>query len=338
MTEASSRADQIQAFLSQSHWHNWERTPLAGDASNRRYERLLGPDAASVVLMDADPKRGEDVVAFVQIAEFLRAQGLSAPKILAQDPDIGVLIIEDLGDGLFARMFAHDPSMQEPLYARATDVLVALHQVPPPALDPLGPREMADMTRIAFEKYRSPDQPAPSPKILDLFTDQLEDILRHTVTGDMVLVQRDYHAENMLWLPDRTGIAQVGLLDFQDAKIGHRAYDLVSMLQDARRDVPPEIEEQMVDRYITATGVDGAEFRRAYAVLGVQRNLRILGVFARLSREYGKPHYIDFVPRVWEHVRRGLNHPALATIAETVLAELPEPEPAFLQYLKGNTL
>ena len=147
----------------------------------------------------------------------------------------------------------------------------------------------------------------------------------------MVLVQRDYHAENLLWLPDRQGVARVGLLDFQAARAGHRAYDLVSLLQDARRDVPAGVEMRMLDRYIAKTGVDELGFRTAYTVLGVQRNLRILGVFARLSLDYGKPQYVNLIPRVWDHMNRGLEHPALAPVADIIRGAMPAPTPKFLK-------
>jgi len=149
-----------------------------------------------------------------------------------------------------------------------------------------------------------------------------------------VVIQRDYHAENLLWLPDRDGVARVGLLDFQDAMLGHPAYDLVSLLQDARRDVPAEIELSMTRRFIDRSGVDEHGFRTAYAVLGVQRNLRILGVFARLSLDYGKPHYVDLIPRVWAHLRRGVDHPAMAPVADLLLQTLPLPTADNLNRLK----
>lgn len=149
-----------------------------------------------------------------------------------------------------------------------------------------------------------------------------------------VLIQRDYHAENLLWLPEREGIERVGLLDFQDAMSGHPAYDLVSLLQDARRDVAPEVEEAMIIRYLEKSGFDDSSYRAAYAVLGVQRNLRILGVFARLGQDHGKPHYVDLIPRVWNHLIRDLDHPALAPVAEKLRAELPEPTPENLERLK----
>ncbi|APG48765.1 aminoglycoside phosphotransferase family protein [Phaeobacter porticola] len=331
----TDREQLITSFLTNTPWRDWSRTPLAGDASNRRYERLHSDDGRAVVLMDAPPDQGEDVAPFVQIAAYLRKQGLSAPEVLAEDHDHGFLMIEDLGDALFTRVMAKNPKQEQSLYEAATDVLITLHNAPMPELEPLGPRLMAELSGLVFEKYRDVIQNDQSPDHLARFTDQFEDILRGTTKGDVVLVQRDYHAENLIWLPEREGIARVGLLDFQAARAGHRAYDLVSMLQDARRDVPAAIEMQMIDRYIAATGVNDSSFRAAYAVLGVQRNLRILGVFARLSCDYGKPQYVDLIPRVWDHFRRGLDHPAMAPLAEFLHQEIQAPTPDVLDRLRG---
>ncbi|WP_264211762.1 aminoglycoside phosphotransferase family protein [Leisingera thetidis] len=322
------------AFLSATPYAEWQRGPLAGDASNRRYERLAGPRGGTAVLMDAPPEKGEDARPFVRIAEYLRAQGLSAPAILAQDVEHGFLLLEDLGDDLFARVVLREPALEKPLYEAATDVLVALHRAPMPDLEPYGPRMMSEMAGLVLSKYRDGILGGHDADLQSRFEDLFEDILRETVKCDAVLVQRDYHAENLLWLPDRTGVARVGLLDFQDARSGHRAYDLVSLLQDARRDVPAGIEMHMMSRYITAAGVDESGFRTAYAVLGVQRNLRILGVFARLSQEYGKPHYVDLIPRVWDHFVRGLDHPALAPVAGLLQDCLPAPTPENLDRLR----
>lgn len=331
MTERNTLCE---SFLSQTPYAGWQRRPLAGDASNRRYERLTNAGGGTAVLMDAPPEKGEDVRPFIRIAEYLRTQGLSAPEILAKDVENGFLLLEDLGDDLYARVIKRQPALERELYEAATDALVALHQAPMPELEPYGPRLMAEMAGFALSKYRDGIQGSHDPELQSRFENQFEDTLRETVKGDPVLVQRDYHAENLLWLPNRDGVARVGLLDFQDARAGHPAYDLVSLLQDARRDVPAGIEMQMISRYITAAGADESGFRTAYTVLGVQRNLRILGVFARLSLDYGKPHYVDLIPRVWDHFIRGLEHPALAPVARLLRDSLPSPTPENLNKLR----
>ena len=322
-----------KSFLNQTSWANVRRAPLAGDASNRRYERLLDPDTGkTAVLMDASPDRGEDVRPFVRIARHLRTLGLSAPNILAKDVANGFLLIEDLGDALFARAIPENPELETDFYTAATDVLLALHQAPVPDLKPYDPDLMADLAALAFGKYRRGIAGNTEGE------DEFRELFRHILSGispfNPVLIQRDYHAENLLWLPERHDVARVGLLDFQDAMSGHPAYDLVSLLQDARRDVPERIEQEMIGYYLDQSGIDQVAFRSAYAVLGAQRNLRILGVFARLGQEYGKPHYIDLIPRVWSHLMRDLDHPSLASVAPMLKQYLPVPSAANLQRLK----
>lgn len=334
MTDRATLAD---AFLATTAWGQADRALLAGDASNRRYERLTDRDTGkTAVLMDAAPEKGDDVRPFVKIANYLQGQNLSAPEILAQDSEAGFLLIEDLGDDLFARVIPAAPELETTLYEAATDVLVQLFNADMPDLDPFGPRLMAEMAGLSLRKYRTGILGSDDPDLQARFENAFEDILRGTVKGKLVIVQRDYHAENLLWLPDRDGTARVGLLDFQDARSGHPAYDLVSLLQDARRDVPAGIEKQMITRFIDQTAVEPSGFRTAYTVLGVQRNLRILGVFARLSLEYGKPHYVDLIPRVWAHMIRGLDHPALAPVADMLREALPLPTPDNLDRLRSR--
>ena len=166
------------------------------------------------------------------------------------------------------------------------------------------------------------------------FTEAFKPLLDTYVRETPVMILRDYHAENLLWLPARQGPARAGQLDFQDAMLGHPAYDLVSLLQDARRDVSSDVAEAMVRHYCHQTNSNHSDFTTAYHLLGAQRNLRILGVFARLSLMAGKPHYIDLIPRVWAHLMHDLAHPALAPVAALIRADLPEPTPALLQRLK----
>jgi aminoglycoside/choline kinase family phosphotransferase len=327
----TDRATLVRKFLSGTDWAGIEPVSLAGDASNRRYDRLIR-DGDSVVLMDAPPEKGEDVRPFVRIAQFLSENGLSAPKILHQDAENGFLLLEDLGDGLFARVAQSDPETEPQLYTAATDVLVQLHRVSPPALAPYSAEVMTKMAALAWDWYR---KGISGQADAQAFTDAFLPILRAHAGDQTVLIQRDYHAENLLWLPDRAGVARVGLLDFQDAMTGHPAYDLVSLLKDARRDVSADLEQQMIAHYVSETGSDPAEFQSAYQVLGVQRNLRILGVFARLCLRDTKPSYVDLIPRVWRHLQNGLAHPALTPVAP-LIQDLPEPTPENLQRLKDQ--
>lgn len=333
----TDRAILQKRFIAETDWAGAMVAPLAGDASNRRYLRLTrAATGETAVLMDAPPEKGEDVRPFVRIARYLTDIGLSAPRIFAADQAHGFLILEDLGDALYARVIPLDPGLEMPLYGAATDLLAELHRHSPPiGLATYGPDVMADMAALAFDWYHrgtTGDIGTARPA----FHASIKTALKtHADTAD-VLIQRDYHAENLIWLPDREGVARVGLLDFQDAMLGHRAYDLVSVLQDARRDVPHDIQEAMISRYIAASGADPTAFKTAYHCLGAQRNLRILGVFARLCLRDGKAHYIDLIPRVWAHLERDLTDPAMAPVAEIIRDTLVPPTPDVLQRLKDQ--
>ncbi|QJF49709.1 aminoglycoside phosphotransferase family protein [Roseobacter ponti] len=331
----SERADHLTAFLQSHGWAGARITPLAGDASNRRYDRLMHQDGRHAVLMDAPPDKGEDVRPFVDLARFLRNRGLSAPEIFAADEARGFLLLEDLGDDLYARRIAADPDLEVPLYEAATDVLTALHQVPSPLAACYSSDVTTPLAALAFDWYQFGATGAVDTDARQAFTNAFARALAPLDAELDVLIQRDYHAENLLWLPQRTGAARVGLLDFQDAMTGHRAYDLVSVLQDARRDVTPATAAAMFDRYVTENRLEKEGFGRAYALTGAQRNLRILGVFARLCLRDSKQHYVDLIPRVWGHIDTNLRHPALAEIRPLIDGVLPEPDAAVLARLKS---
>jgi len=331
----SDRDAAIHAFIAASGWDDAQVGPLAGDASNRRYLRLNRRGETAVV-MDAPKEKGEDIRPFLHIARYLSGIGLSAPGILAEDEAQGFILLEDLGNDLFARLIPQHPDLENMLYSNATDLLVHLHQSAPPAdLAPYDVPMMADMAALAFDWYLAAltgeDEGARS-----VFHSEITRALTTFVPDQTVLIQRDYHSENLLWLPDRNDVARVGLLDFQDAMLGHPGYDLVSLLQDARRDVPPEVEARMIEHYVLKTDQDSAEFTAAYHALGAQRNLRILGVFARLCVRDGKAHYVDLIPRVWGLLQRDLAHPALKPLADLVHTHLPAPTDDILKVLKDK--
>lgn len=316
-----SREDLIAAFLDSEGLGDWQRRPLAGDASARRYERLVGSEGGSLILMDANPRTCGSSEPFLAIRSHLYRFGFSAPTLHAEDMENGFLILEDFGDALFARVMAEEPARERGLYLLAADLLVRLQSKPcPPDLEPMDSAALADMIAPAFETY-APELARRLPAVRTAFERALEPVAAVTP----VLALRDFHAENMILLPDRKRDRQVGLLDFQDAFLTHPAYDLVSMLQDARRDLAPGTEEAVLQHFIDRIGADDATFRTAYAVLGAQRNLRILGVFSRLARSRGKPQYRALQPRVWRHLQADLAHPALAEL-RVLLAELPAPE------------
>lgn len=333
----TTRDEVITRFLAATPWKKAPRAPLAGDASLRRYERLAQGETGRVaVLMDADPKLGNDVRPFLRITEYLRSLDLSAPAIFAADETDGLLLLEDLGDALYARVVQADPAQETMLYGTAIDALIHLHNAPPPPLDLYDTDLMTEMAALAFDWYQRGALDTVHNSAKETFKSAFSAHLETHVGAPSVLIQRDYHAENLIWLADRTGVARVGLLDYQDALLGHPAYDLVSLLKDARRDVSGEMEEEMIARYVAQSGSDDTPFRNAYHVLGLQRNLRILGVFARLSMHFGKASYIDLIPRVWDHIQTDLQKPLNAPIATVLNAALPEPTPEILQRLKDK--
>lgn len=329
-----TRQEKTLAFVIAAGWGSARVTPLAGDASNRRYDRLIAPDGTTAVLMDAPPEKGEDVRPFVEIATFLDSLGLSAPRILHQDASLGLLLLEDLGDRLFAREVSTDPTVERALYHAAVEVLNTLHKATPPPLTAYDAATTVPLAALAYDWYQLGATGSVDTAARSDFCAAFEKRIAPFDPSLSVLIQRDYHAENLLWLPDRYGVARVGLLDFQDAMLGHPVYDLVSVLQDARRDVDPVIAKEMADVFAKNANMGRLEFDRAYAVFGLQRNLRILGVFARLCMRDSKPHYVDLIPRVWDHVQTNLRHPELTDIAGAIVTDLPAPSPEVCKMLK----
>ena len=333
----ADRARRLHRLLSDAGWGSARRVPLAGDASVRRYERLMRPDGAQAVLMDADPVTGQDVGAFARVGAHLADAGLAPPSVIAADLDAGYLLLEDLGDDLFARVVARDPGLEAPLYDAAVDALAALHAAPVPDwAEPYGVRRMTENALLAYGWYArggGHDVPAGAEAEADAL---LEAEIAALDDTPPVLCLRDFHAENLIWLPDRHGLHRVGLLDFQDARTSHPAYDLYSLLRDARRDVDPAVRDRALARYLDRTGRPAERFSKDAAVCVVERNLRILGVFARLSLHYGKPQYVALMPRVWDHMVAGLAHPDLARLKDRLLADLPPPTPAHLRTLEDR--
>ena len=306
-------------FLASAGWAGAEILPLAGDASFRRYFRVVDGDRVAV-LMDAPPPH-EDPRPFVHMAEYLAGIGLAAPRILARDLDHGLLLIEDFGSDRMREAVDADPSREASIYRGVIDVLIELHRhAPAPGLEPHGLSHWLSEVTLFTDWY--------GPAVgLDLDQASFVEAWRAVLEpvddeGQTVTELRDFHAENIMLIGGAHGIARYGLLDFQDAQIGHPAYDLVSMLQDARRDVSPAVERAELDRYMAATG-RGADFERAYWALGAQRNTRILGVFVRLWQRDGKPHYTQFQPRMWSLLERDLAHPALAPVRAWFDAHVP---------------
>ncbi|SFR34197.1 aminoglycoside phosphotransferase family protein [Litoreibacter janthinus] len=331
------RSELADIFLASTDWNGATRVPLAGDASNRKYDRVHLTEKPPAVLMDAPPEKGEDVRPFVLIARHLTGLGLSAPTIYAEDTSNGFLLIEDLGDDLFARVLEMKPDLEAELYRAAIDALIVAQQATPPAaLSAYDADAMATTAMLLADWYLPNGTGSETPASLrKRYAELVHGMLSRIADGPGVLVQRDYHAENLLWLPGRAGAGRVGLLDFQDAMLGHPAYDLASLLKDARRDVAADVQRDMLAYYIDRTGAETADFSAAYATCSAQRNLRILGVFARLCVRDGKPSYPDLMPRVWGNLMDDLKHPALSDLRAFIMANVPAPDATIIKRIKA---
>jgi aminoglycoside/choline kinase family phosphotransferase len=305
----------LDEFLENAGWCGAKVEPLAGDASFRRYFRVRN-GARSAMLMDAPPPH-EDPGPFLDVGKWLRDHGMRAPEIYAERRERGLVLIEDFGSDRMRDWLDEHPHAEEETYARAIDALVELHKRPP---GPFEPYDMAVYQREAglLTEWFCPLQglAVDEDGYRTAWNAVLTPMLPRQDPGVMVL--RDYHAENIMLLPG----GEQGLIDFQDALVGHPAYDLVSLLQDARRDVSPALERKMLDRYLAQVDA-GEHFEADYARLGAQRNAKIVGIFARLWKRDGKPRYLGMIPRVWEALERDLRHPALAPVADWFAANIP---------------
>ncbi len=307
-------------FLAANGWGGADIRPLAGDASFRRYFRVYRGDETAV-LMDAPPEH-EDVGPFLKVASHLLERGFAPPRPLAVDREQGLLLLEDFGDDRVAPLLQREPRRESEIYEAAVDILVRLSDEAAPADVPA-----YDAAALEREVRLFTDWYAPA---LDLEVDAVGfaagwaeswGVVLDEAAQAPVLVLRDYHADNLMVVPY---LDQLGLLDFQDALAGHRAYDLVSLLQDARRDVAPELEAAMLDRYMTRAEISDREaFRAEYEVLGAQRNVKILGIFTRLWKRDGKPAYPTMHPRIWTYLERNLAHPALSPVRAWFEANVP---------------
>ena len=326
MTDRRTLSD---TFLQRAGWGAARRAFLAGDASDRSYDRLWR-EGESAVLMDAPPGKGDDPASFLAIAAHLQRLGLSAPRCLAKDLTHGFLLLEDLGDGLFARLVTADAALEPVLYGAAVDALIRLQSAAPASgLQDLSAANWAEAAAFALDWYRFA---ITGERVeTDSFRSLLTELIQRHADGPRVMILRDYHAENLLWLPERTGVARVGLLDFQLAQMGQPGYDLVSLLQDARRDVSRETVVACQAQFLASSGQTEVAFHPAYATLGAQRALRILGIFARLCLVGGKPGYLPLLPRVWAQLQENLAVSELAPLQRLCDQLLPAPGPDVLR-------
>jgi aminoglycoside/choline kinase family phosphotransferase len=335
-------------FLRSAGWGEADVSPLGGDASTRRYARLT-LNGRQAMLMDqpqnaeapqcppgASPDQrqalgynaiarlaGGDCGRFIATADFLRSKGLSAPEVYAADVAQGFVLIEDLGDDLYATVLAENVD-EHVLYAAAVDALAMLHRDAAPQTLPLAkPLYAYDETALLAETDLITDWFMPLALGRAISEDERaehrelwRETLRPLMSSPAIFVHRDYHAQNLFWLSEREGVARVGMIDFQDAVAGTKSYDIVSLLEDARRDVAPELAEAMTARYLdqmyqAGARLDEEQHRAEAAIMAAQRNAKIVGIFARLYKRDGKPRYLSFLPRVWRYLNRDLEHPAL---------------------------
>ena len=308
--------DGVELFLANAGWADAVIEPLVADASFRRYFRIRNGQRTAM-LMDAPPPN-EDPVPFLRAAKWLDSNGMRAPHILAEDAVRGLVLLEDFGETRMRDYLDQWPEDEREVYTAAVDALDRLHRL---RAGPFLDYSLSEYQREArlFIEWYCPAQnlTVDGPGFGVAWEQTLGQLLPRQRQG--VTVLRDYHAENIMLLGS---LQSQGLLDFQDALIGHAAYDLVSLLQDARRDVSPELEAEMLEHYLNASGA-GADFRGDYARLGAQRNAKIVGIFVRLWKRDGKPRYLDLIPRVWGLLERDLAQPALAPVAQWFDANIP---------------
>jgi tRNA threonylcarbamoyl adenosine modification protein YjeE len=345
----------IRSFLDEAGFGQAHRLRMVGDASTRIFERL-GLNDRTVVLMNA-PRRpdgppvrngkpysaiahlAEDVVPYVALAAGLRDLDLSAPEILHADLDHGLIVMEDLGDERIVG--GNPPAPIEERYGAAVDLLAALHGRDLPAalqasphldyrLPPYDLEALLIEAELLLDWYLGRAEVVASDDARKTFVTLWSEALMPAIEAPRSWVLRDYHSPNLLWLPERDGIARIGVLDFQDALIGPAAYDVASLVQDARVDIPEAMEVALLSRYVRARRgadpeFDPAGFTLLYATLAAQRATKILGIFARLDRRDGKPQYLRHMPRLWNYLHRALAHPALASLKAWYAANVPPP-------------
>jgi len=323
----STRSELARAFLLDAGWGNAEITPLAGDASFRRYDRVA-LNGREAVLMDAPPDK-EDVRPFLTICRHLRSLSYSAPEVFAEDLENGFILLEDLGDTTFTHRLSGGTD-ERVMYEGAVDLLIDLHCRPANSTVPPG-LPLYDTDRYLEEAFLLTDWYMPQVAVKsDQAKQAYEAAWRSLLAGVQrepnTLVLRDFHADNLMWLPERESVAACGLLDFQDALAGHPAYDLMSLLEDARRDLSPGLAEAMIDRYCAAfPEMDRKAFQKTYTILAAQRHCKVIGIFTRLAIRDGKTDYLCHLPRVWRLLERACATSWLAPLQDWLDIWLPPP-------------
>ncbi|WP_395636419.1 aminoglycoside phosphotransferase family protein [Sphingorhabdus sp.] len=304
----------LDEFLTRYGWTDAQISPVAGDASFRRYFRVNSATRGKAILMDAPPPH-EDPQPFLDIAQYLTGHQFRAPEIYGTDLTRGLVLLEDFGDRRMREHLDDHPEDESQIYRAAIDTIVRLAGTPAADAQPYDMATYLREVQLLTEWY----MPAMGLSCdANAFDQMWVDALAPLASCQDVTVLRDYHAENIMLLDD----GEQGIIDFQDALVGHPAYDLVSLLQDARRDVRPELEADMLAYYLTAAN-PGSDFDAHYALLGAQRNTKIIGIFTRLWKRDGKERYLSFLPRMWGLLERDLAHPALASVKQWFDTHIP---------------
>ena len=328
------KPDRIERFLSDTAFATADVALLAGDASARRYFRLRNSQGHSAVLMDGP---ADVISAFASMTGRLQRAGYSVPEVLCRNEAEGLLLGEDLGDALYVRVIDSEET-ETTLYLAAVDLLVDL--CGRPELASGLPQYDMDFylfeTDIFLDWYMPGATGAAVPEDLHaVFRDGIRDALGRLSPAEPVCVLRDYHAENLIWLPDRSGLARVGLLDYQDARAGHVVYDIASLLFDARRNVSEGVISLACQRFVAALALDQQQFEADLALLTLQRTLKIMGIFARLCARDGKPGYLRHLPRVWGYVEQALSHPSIGELRDLIRDAVPPPDANVIEGISG---
>ena len=324
------REEQIANFLEAAGWAGSGATKMSGDLSPRKYTRLKKRDGSRAVLMDADPKVMRSTPSYIAMTEWLQDVGLSAPKIIAAVENSGLILLEDFGDEKLTKLIQRDPTRQVEYYQLAVDALLIVQESSPPDLPHPTAKILIDDTKLADAWY-----PGANSSLLAQLKTVLEPLLSELLAETAVVSLRDFHTDNVMWLEKRRGVKKLGLLDFQDAILTHPAYDLMSLLTDARVSVARFLRKEMIEYFAAKTQMSASDVSRAVAILGTQRNLRILGIFARAARKFGNTQHLDAIPLVYGYLSECLSHPSLSGQIADLRSLLPTPNSAFLDRLRA---
>ena len=322
-------SDRVSHFLSETDWSNPKMLPVTGDLSSRKYTRL-SQNGRTAILMECDTASDASLPAYMKMTDWLRGNGLAAPERYNAEPSEGLALIEDFGDSQLTSLIRQRPSDQLAYYKTIIETLITIRNAPFLSLKQPNAAELCDATTLADQWYPGAERCA-----LDTFRAGLETVLRDVLDARATVSLRDFHADNIIWLSNRKPVQQPGLLDYQDAILTHPVYDLMSLLTDARTDVSASLRKDLIETYASRTSDDIASLAAAFAALGAQRNLRILGIFTQAARRYGKTQHLPALPRVYAYLMECAHHPALEPFSQELSAALPKPDAAFIKALTG---